>query len=425
MAAMPMLSQNPDAIYIGTWDGMTAAYGQNGVGTPVTPNTNDPKLTYNETTQCYEGEIFDWAKSGGTTSWNAKIPYSFDGETVTYYSGTSYSNLNFSSDPSSASPISLKFEISQDPSNLKGYNIASFSQGSVFAAKVSLDIETFTITFTQIANESQAPQLLSTVPENGQMLFPDADGNAEIILNFSGEVTSMRVLIEGSEITAKPDADGTSWTIPLTSRQVENALNESAGTLNLVIDQVMAGNLPVDFEGNSLMLFLSFPVDGLTHFVYFEFEGKTDVLSVYRSPFYTLGQEIDIEDDELTSMYLDRATYLFTAPEGYEISISSSLESEDGENYTSGKAWSVKEIIDPVTETSSEENYLEGPTLTVFSGADNALFTISVSEVGAGVSSLISDSKNEAVYNLQGVKVNPENLTPGIYILNGKKTLIK
>ena len=32
---------------------------------------------------------------------------------------------------------------------------------------------------------------------------------------------------------------------------------------------------------------------------------------------------------------------------------------------------------------------------------------------------------NGAIYNLQGVRVNSENLTKGIYVVNGKKYVIK
>lgn len=44
----------------------------------------------------------------------------------------------------------------------------------------------------------------------------------------------------------------------------------------------------------------------------------------------------------------------------------------------------------------------------------------------AGVSSIGSEiSGEEVIYNLQGVRVNRQNATPGIYIVNGKKTVIR
>lgn len=44
----------------------------------------------------------------------------------------------------------------------------------------------------------------------------------------------------------------------------------------------------------------------------------------------------------------------------------------------------------------------------------------------SGVSSIFNDENgNVEIYNLQGVKVNPENVTPGFYIVNGKKVLVK
>lgn len=43
----------------------------------------------------------------------------------------------------------------------------------------------------------------------------------------------------------------------------------------------------------------------------------------------------------------------------------------------------------------------------------------------AGVESIIVNNEPKVIYNLQGVKVNPENLSNGIYIVNGKKVLIR
>lgn len=51
--------------------------------------------------------------------------------------------------------------------------------------------------------------------------------------------------------------------------------------------------------------------------------------------------------------------------------------------------------------------------------------TILVTDVAA-VHSISTDiSKAEVIYNLQGVRVNRESMTPGIYIVNGKKVVLK
>jgi hypothetical protein len=46
---------------------------------------------------------------------------------------------------------------------------------------------------------------------------------------------------------------------------------------------------------------------------------------------------------------------------------------------------------------------------------------------GAGVADISVEANNAAVkcYNLNGVRVNPDTLTPGLYIINGKKTVVK
>ena len=42
-----------------------------------------------------------------------------------------------------------------------------------------------------------------------------------------------------------------------------------------------------------------------------------------------------------------------------------------------------------------------------------------------GVESLVNDVENYTIYNLNGVKVNKDNLQKGIYIVNGKKYVVK
>lgn len=419
----PVPAQNPDAIYIGTWDGMTANYGSHGVGTPITPDPSDPKLTYNADTQCYEGVIYDWAKSNGTAAWNAKIPYSFEGETVTYYSGTSYTNMNFGNNPIQ----SFQFIVTEDPSDLKGYNIATAGSENVYAAAVSLNLETKTITFIQTENISEAPVLVSISPENGSTLIPEADGTAVITLTFSGAVSSMRVLLEGSELHPVASDNGTVWTITLSASQLENGVSEGTGTLNIFIDQVYTGNTAITFDGGSLRLILSYPVEGYSNTVTFNFEGKTDLIQVYKSPFYTVGDEISIEDNSLELTYASSVTYLFTVPVGYDLAITSTVDSDDEENWSLGTDWSVKEEINPDTEQVTEENYLEGTTLTLQEGSNGAVFTITASESSdnGAVHSIKVENGKEVIYNLQGLPVSPSRLTPGIYIINGKKVNIK
>lgn len=420
--AIPSLkAQNPAAIYIGSWDGMTSSFGSHGVGTPITPNTNDPKLTYNPSTGCYEGTIYDWAKSMGTAAWNAKIPYSFEGDEVTYYSGTAYTNIVFSS----SSTATFSFIASEDPAELKGYNLSGMNKEDVYAANVSLNLETSKITFTQIENVSQAPTLLSINPANGSTITPDKDGTLTITLTFSGAVSSMRVLVEGGNPKVQSTNNGSVWAITINAEEAQESVNENSGLLMVKIDQVYAGNTPVPFEDGNLMLWLSYSVVGVSNSAKLEFTGNSEEtqLAVYKSPFYTVGTELAITDNSLEDYFASSVTYLFTVAPGYEISISSSANPED---WSIGTAWSIKSTIDPDSETYTEENYREGTTLTILSGAKNETFTITISsentdDPNAGVNSIPTEDGDVKVYNLNGVRVNPSNITPGIYIINGKK----
>lgn len=416
-----IIAQNPDAIYIGSWDGMSANYGTHGVGTPITPDTNDPKLTYNEATKCYEGVIYDWSISSGTATWNAKIPYSFEGDVVTYYSGTTNTNINFGTNNSA----SFKFQVSEDPTDLKGYNLSSMNKESVMAAAVSLNLDTQTITFTKIANESQAPTLLSIFPENGSMITPSEDGSVTVTLTFSGPVTSMRILVEGGSPKISKNDDQTVWNITISENQITESVSENTGTLLIKVDQVFSGNVPVTFDGGSLQFYLSYPVNGVTKSAYLQFTGDTSnsELALYKSPFYTVGDELEIKNNAYDALYFNSATYLVTVAEGYSISISSQA---DENSWNLGSAWTIKTTIDPDNETTTEENYREGTTLTLTNEASGYTFTINITKDDAGVDSVGTEiNGEERIFNLQGVKINRENASPGIYIVNGKKVILK
>lgn len=57
---------------------------------------------------------------------------------------------------------------------------------------------------------------------------------------------------------------------------------------------------------------------------------------------------------------------------------------------------------------------------------NNTPVSLTVEGIDAGVESILgaSDGK-EVIFNMQGVRVSRENLVPGIYIINGKKALLK
>ncbi|MDE6340170.1 MAG: hypothetical protein K2K97_10360 [Muribaculaceae bacterium] len=81
--------------------------------------------------------------------------------------------------------------------------------------------------------------------------------------------------------------------------------------------------------------------------------------------------------------------------------------------YPSGVTCSVKKITvagdtEPISEYHPED----------FS------FTILPHDLSTGVDEIGVDSKEEVIYNLQGIRVE-RPLTPGLYIINGEKTMVK
>lgn len=414
-------ASNPEVIYIGTWQTMYD------LGTPVTPDANDPQLLFNSESGCFEGDIFDWAKTDGISSWNAKIPYSVgeEGE-VTYYSGTSAPNIVFNT----VSTASYTFGVYTDPADPKlyGYNIGTANTEGVVAAHVVMNLEDNLITFTQIENETQAPELVSIDPANGSWVTPDAEGAVAFSLTFSGEITSMRVMVEGSTLTPQVSEDGMVWSYNVPANRVAESVREADGFLLIRIDQVFAGSIPVALEGNETTMFVSYAVEGYTNSVTINFIGEEDALAtldVYQSPFYTVGNEIGFSDDVLHVTYSSSITYLFTVAEEYTLNVTSEV---DPEFWSLGTATSQKVTFDTDNGTSEEEPYRTGTTLTILGGAAGGEFSVNIVDKmpdADSVSQLLKDNEEAVIYNLNGVRVDGRNLTPGIYIVKGKKMVVK
>lgn len=51
--------------------------------------------------------------------------------------------------------------------------------------------------------------------------------------------------------------------------------------------------------------------------------------------------------------------------------------------------------------------------------------TLTISNPATGINGIEADNASKTVYNLQGVKVNSDILAPGLYIINGKKVMVK
>lgn len=254
LLGMPVIkAQQPSEIYMATWVTMQD------LGKPINPDSNDPKLIFNSETECYEGEVIDWPRLG-VNPYNAKIPYSVTDGVVTYYGVVGPTQqFIFNTTPSS----SFQFTVSTDPSGFKGFGLSTANNNSIEDVKVSINLSTSTITFTQFESGSGSvlPELVSVDPESGTKITPDEDGGTEIIITFSGKVTSMDVISEDSTLYPTSNEDGTVWTIPVTARVIENSMAENHGLLLIKIQKVYADNLPVGFPGGNSVLTLEYPIE--------------------------------------------------------------------------------------------------------------------------------------------------------------------
>ena len=199
------------------------------LGKPITPDDNDPKLTYNPETQCYEGEVIDWPRMT-VNPYNAKIPYSVEGDVITYYgvAGPTQSFI-FNQEDSQ----SFEFTANTNPSSFKGFGLSMQNTESLVDVKVSLSLETNTITFTKFESGQgkEIPVLVSVNPENGSEIMPDENGGAEIILTFSGEVTGMEAICDGITLNVESNSNGTMWTVTVPAGRLQDSSGESQGYL--------------------------------------------------------------------------------------------------------------------------------------------------------------------------------------------------
>lgn len=413
-------SQQPDAIYIATWVTMSE------LGSAVTPNDNDPKLSYNASTGCYEGAVIDWPKIQ-VNPYNAKIPYSVEGGEITYYGveGTTQ-QLIFNTEDSQT----FKFEASTDPSKFKGFGISGANDKSVEDVRISIDLTTSEITFTQFESGQGAeiPTLVSIDPANGSEIVLDEDGGTTIVLTFSGTVDSMEVLSEDGMVRPQSNDDGTVWTLPVTADVVEGSVVENQGKLIIKLQKVFANGLPVSFDQGNTTLYLVYTVAGMTSSATFYFTGDAEgleTLNVYKAPYYSVGDQLDFEGDTFSVTYTQSLTYLYTVSDDYVVSISSTVASNDGENWALGEGYSTEKGENgETTDTPAEP----GVTLTLYPGADGATFTIKVTKYDAGIESLINERGENRIYTISGTRVrgtDVNSLNPGLYIVNGKKVLVK
>ena len=142
-----------------------------------------------------------------------------------------------------------------------------------------------------------------------------------------------------------------------------------------------------------------------------------------------MGDEVEIDANPFLFTYTTGITYLFTVGKDYEVVITSDIDSNEGTNWKLGEGYSTKK--GPNGETTTEKA-ADGVTLSIYAGADGGVFNIEVLAKEAGIGSVISGNNFYKVYNLEGTLVRSteeagtlQNLPKGIYIVNGKKIMIK
>ena len=428
-------AQNPNAIYLYSWE-PTSNTGKEFVPNPET----DIPLIYDAISGNWTCQVEEWNKWQGS-SYNGKILYSLDDDIVTYYAGsdqTSISQINFNNSNVVEFPVTIgSFNVTKvsavSPAKLtyNGYAIAMANELSMVNVEIALNLDNETVTFNKLETSYEIPVLESILPESGSIIEPDTDGNVQVKLIFSGVVTDMTAIVEGVKMSCVPNSDGTVWTITVPPASIRESTTDNAnGELVIKIQDVYSGNFPITLNsGIYNFINLSYYVNGYTNTALFNFAGESaglETLDVYVSPFFNLGKELTIDNDSLEIYFGESTSYLFTVSDDYEIQISTDASTE---NYSLGTGWCIKTEYDPDGNggegSYNEENYRQGITLSIYSGAKDATFLITVTSKDSGVDSISSDITKLQIYNLKGQKINPLNLDKGIYIVNGKKVVVK
>lgn len=151
-----------------------------------------------------------------------------------------------------------------------------------------------------------------------------------------------------------------------------------------------------------------------------------DVVKVYKAIPQIFNVEYNISEKANVKVYHDKVRHI-ESPAAHEEHIGTEicikpvtdeimLLSEDDEMEEATKL--VVTVNDKNIEANEAGEY-------VFTVTDHS--NVSVTKVTSGINGVSVESGNgtEAVYNLQGIKVNADKLTKGVYIKGGKKILVK
>ncbi|MCH5224768.1 MAG: hypothetical protein J1D77_02170 [Muribaculaceae bacterium] len=423
--AVPTLqaADQPDAVYMLTTSDGSA------VNNGIKPNPEtDVKFVYNQENGCWEGQITNWTKyAGSSTGYDIKYFYSYDGDQYTIYEGPgtnmSANGVNFTSTTNVTMTINSQLVTLTDGStgklNYYGFCMSMMGSVSIANAWVSLNLDENKVTFTKVEGDIKIPEFVSIDPQDGSILDP-SDGSVDVKITFSGKVNSIEALVDGETVTATANSDGTVWTITIDSATIEAAAAEDNGALNIKIQNAKftVGDKEANValaEGPNNMLQVSYGVKGISRLATIKLagtEGSLSALSVYRNdvtdldgdevPQYIVGTELTI-NGEYEFPYDKLARFLFTVPETFGLTVSPSSNLAESETtYQLGTGYSEKKIAD---ETNPEdviytyEKYQEGTTLTIYSGANETTFTVTVTSPtvsinGAGLTGVLSQDED-------------------------------
>ena len=122
--------------------------------------------------------------------------------------------------------------------------------------------------------------------------------------------------------------------------------------------------------------------------------------------------------------------YLNTQPvDGNNCFISSNMNGQNGQDLAKGAVWSI-EYVDGkgfTIKNVGTGKYLKDPNSPAKYDEPTYFTFCTLKEVTTGIEEIKSKKEDvrNGVYTLDGRRINNDNLRPGLYIVNGKKVLIK
>lgn len=123
---------------------------------------------------------------------------------------------------------------------------------------------------------------------------------------------------------------------------------------------------------------------------------------------------IKVDSNEFTYEFIGETLDLwFVADEDYKIA---SVSCVDDDNVEFGE-------VTQLTNANGYQLSLPGVADAVI--PEGLTVIVNVEALDNAVDSIFNDNENTVIYNLQGIRVYADELTPGMYIVNGKKVLVR